>query len=187
MDFGTAPVSAFAPPLPLDAFDPIPYDEDSQQLLTPPKVISPEWAASAIRILVAAFHRFALAHHTYMQKTSQDRLNRQGTPTSFQLNDRVNIYVPPAHTQLTCTGRRAKHIVAWRGPCRITQILSPVTYEMVEECSNRTFQRTLVNIRPFRASHAPPPPTMTCSLWLPSILEPLLLSVARKSSKPPSI
>jgi hypothetical protein len=29
---------------------------------------------------------------------------------------------------------------------------------MVEECSNRTFQRTLVNISPFRASRAPPPP-----------------------------
>ena len=29
---------------------------------------------------------------------------------------------------------------------------------MVEECSQRTFQRTLVNIRPFRASRAPPPP-----------------------------
>ncbi len=93
-------------------------------------MISPEWAASAIRISVAAFHRFA----------TQDCLNRQGTPTSFQLNDRVNkIYVPPTHAQLTRTGRRAKHIVAWRGPCRITQILSPVTYEMVVECSNRTF------------------------------------------------
>jgi hypothetical protein len=124
MDFGTAPVSAFAPPLPLDPSDPTCDDENSQQLITPPKVISPEWAASAIQISVAAFHRFALAHHTYMQKTTQDRLNRQGNPTSFQLNDRVKIYVPPTHAQLTRTGRRAKHTVAWRGPCRITQVLS---------------------------------------------------------------
>ena len=29
---------------------------------------------------------------------------------------------------------------------------------MIEECSNRLFQRTIVNIRPFRASRAPPPP-----------------------------
>jgi transposase InsO family protein len=158
MDFGSPPVSAFAPPLPLDTSDPSPDDEDSQQLLSPPTVISPEWAASAIRISVAAFHRFALAHHTYMQKTTQERLNQQGNPTSFQLNDRVKIYVPPTNAQLLRTGRRAKHIVAWRGPCRITQVLSPVTYEMVEECSNRTFQRTLVNIRPFRASRTPPPP-----------------------------
>jgi hypothetical protein len=93
-----------------------------------------------------------------MQKTTQERLNQQGNPTSFQLNDRVKIYVPPTNAQLLRTGRRAKHIVAWRGPCRITQVLSPVTYEMVEECSNRTFQRTLVNIRPFRAPRTPPPP-----------------------------
>jgi hypothetical protein len=64
----------------------------------------------------------------------------------------------PTHAQLIRTGRRAKHIVAWRGPCKITQFLSPVTYEMIEECSNRIFQRTLVNIRPFRASRTPPPP-----------------------------
>ena len=29
---------------------------------------------------------------------------------------------------------------------------------MVEECSKRTFQRTIVNIRPFRATKDPPPP-----------------------------
>ena len=98
-----------------------------------------------------------------MQRTTQDRLNQHGTPTSFQLNDRVKIYVPPTHAQLLRTGRRAKHIVAWRGPCRITVILSPVTYEMVEECSNRSFQRTLVNIRPFALR---PHRTTICSLSL---------------------
>jgi transposase InsO family protein len=156
MDFGAPPVSAFAPLLPLDAPDFAPDEEDAQQLIQTPKVISPEWAAAAIRSSVTAFHRFALAHNSYMQKTTQECLNQQGTPTTFQLNDRVKIYVPPTHAQIVRTGRRANHIVAWRGPCRITQVLSPVAYEMVEECSNRTFQRTLVNIRPYRASRAPP-------------------------------
>jgi hypothetical protein len=31
-------------------------------------------------------------------------------------------------------------------------------YEVEEECSGRKFQRTIINIRPFRASKAPPPP-----------------------------
>jgi hypothetical protein len=66
--------------------------------------------------------------------------------------------MPPTHTQLERTGRRAKHIVAWRGPCVITQILSPVAYQMQEECSQRLFERTLVNIRPYLAKRAPPPP-----------------------------
>ena len=112
MDCGTFPVSAFAPPLPYDASDPTPADEDSQQLITPPPIVSPAWAAEAIRVSVAAFHRFALAHTTYMQRTTQERLNKQGTPTSFQLNDRVKIYVPPTHAQLLRTSRRAKHIIA---------------------------------------------------------------------------
>jgi hypothetical protein len=66
--------------------------------------------------------------------------------------------MPPTHQQLERTGRRAKHIVSWRGPCRITQTLSPVTYQVQEECSNRYFERTIVNTRPYRAIRAPPPP-----------------------------
>ncbi len=76
----------------------------------------------------------------------------------FQLDQRVKIYMPPTHQQLERTGRRAKHIVSWRGPCRITQILSPVTHQVQEECSNRYFERTIVNIRPYRATRASPPP-----------------------------
>jgi hypothetical protein len=53
MDCGTFPVSAFAPPLPYDASDPTPADEDSQQLITPPPIVSPVWAAEAIRVSVA--------------------------------------------------------------------------------------------------------------------------------------
>jgi hypothetical protein len=98
------------------------------------------------------------AHRTYMQQSTEERLNKQDNPTTFQLNDRVKIYVPHTHAQLLRAGRRARHVVAWRGPCRITQVLSPTTYAMIEECSNHIFQRTIVNIQPFRASRAPPPP-----------------------------
>ncbi len=70
----------------------------------------------------------------------------------------MKIYMPPTNSQLERTGRRAKHIVAWRGPCTITKILSPVTYQMQEERSQRYFERTIVNIRPYLASRAPPPP-----------------------------
>jgi hypothetical protein len=115
-------------------------------------------AAAAIQTSVAAFHCYARSHREYLQSTTAERLNIQGNPTSFQLDQRVKIYMPPTHTQLERTGRRAKHIVSWRGPCRITAILSPVAYQMQEECSNRFFERTIVNIRPYLASRAPPPP-----------------------------
>jgi transposase InsO family protein len=158
MDYGTPPVSAFAPPDPQTA-PPFPDDtfDDSQQGLQP-TTLSPALAASAIQVSVAAFHRYARSHREYLQNTTAERLNLQGTPTSFLLGQRVKIYMPPTHNQLERTGRRAKHIVSWRGPCIITHILSPVAYRMKEECSHRVFERTLVNIRPYKATRSPPPP-----------------------------
>jgi hypothetical protein len=158
MDYGTPHVSAFtpldphpAPPFPDDIFD------DSQQgMHPPPPHLSPALAASAIQVSVAAFHRYARSHREYLQSTTAERLNLQGTPTLFQLGQRVKIYMPPTHNQLERTSRRAKHIVSWRGPCIITRILSPVAYQMQEECSNRYFERTLVIIRPYLASRSPP-------------------------------
>jgi hypothetical protein len=157
MDYGTPPVSAFAPPEPdlPPPLDDNAYD-DSQQTQTNPTPLTPAWVAAAIRISVAAFHRYARSHREYLQRTTEDRLNLQGTPTSFQLGQRVKIYMPPTHAQMERTGRRAKHIVSWRGPCTITKILSPTAYQMQEECSQRYFERTLVNIRPYLASRAPP-------------------------------
>jgi transposase InsO family protein len=152
MDHGTPPKLPFAPPDPtLQILD----HDDSPDIGPSP---SPEAFIAALRTSVDAFHRFAATHKLFVAKTTQERLNQYGTPTHFHLGDRVKIYVPPTHNQVQRTGRRSNHIVAWRGPCRITKVLSETAYEMVEECSNRTFQRTLVNIRPFRATNDPPPP-----------------------------
>jgi hypothetical protein len=65
---------------------------------------------------------------------------------------------PPTHAQILQTGRKSNHIVAWRGPCRVIRLLSPSTYEVEEEGSGRKFQRTIINIRPFRATKTPPSP-----------------------------
>jgi hypothetical protein len=152
MDHGTPPKLPFAPPDPtLQILD----HDDSPDIGPSP---SPEAFIAALRTSVDAFHRFAATHKLFVAKTTQERLNQYGTPTHFHLGDRVKIYVPPTHNQVQRTGRRSNHIVAWRGPCRVTKVLSQTAYEMVEECSNRTFQRTLVNIRPFRATNDPPPP-----------------------------
>jgi hypothetical protein len=117
MDFGAPPVSPFAPPIPPDTSNSLSDDafDESQQHLSPPTTLSPALAAAAIRVSVAAFHRYAHAHAKYMQDTTKERLNSQGNPTTFQLHDRVEIYVSPTQAQLLRTGRRAKHVVAWRG------------------------------------------------------------------------
>jgi hypothetical protein len=153
LDFGSPPVSPFFP-----AITALPHPDDDAPRDDPPSPVSPAAYADALRTSTAAFHRFAASHHTYVQTTTADRLNKHGTPAHFALGDRVKIYMPPTHAQLQRTGRRAQHIVAWRGPCVITEILSASTYRVQEECSKRFFERSIINMRPFRATSAPPPP-----------------------------
>jgi hypothetical protein len=153
MDFAAPPQSPFGPPNPTII---VPDNHDPP--IPDPSPISPEDFATALRTSMHAFHSFAAAHKTYMATTTQERLNKHGTPKTFALHERVKIYVPPTHAQILRTGRKSNHIVAWRGPCTITRILSESSYEMQEECSGRKFQRTIINIRPFRASKNPPPP-----------------------------
>jgi hypothetical protein len=69
----------------------------------------------ALQITMTAFHDFARTNLHYTQQTTADRLNLYGIPATFQLEDKVKIYVPPTHVQMKKTGRRAKHIIAWRG------------------------------------------------------------------------
>jgi hypothetical protein len=131
---------------------------DIDDELRDPVDTSPSAYAKAVAASAAAFARLATAHHTYMRQTTADRLTMHGVPATFVVGDKVKIYVPPTHKQLLATGRRAKHIVAWRGPCTITVVLSRTSYEMTEDCSDRVFQRTLINIRPYRATKDAPPP-----------------------------
>jgi hypothetical protein len=126
MDFASPARSPFGPPDP-DLCLP---DQVDPPDLQPHSLVSPADFAAALRLLVQAFHAMALAHKTFMARTTEERLNRHGTPTTFVINDRVKIYVPPTHAQILQTGRRSNHIVAWRGPCKVIRVLSPAAYEV---------------------------------------------------------
>jgi hypothetical protein len=151
MDSSLPVTSPFAPPAPPLHF---PLDVPATTALPPTAL---EFVA-ALRITMIAFHEFARTHLLYTQQTTTDRLNLYGIPATFQLEDKAKIYVPPTHVQMKKTRRRAKHIIAWRGSCTISPIISRSAYEMTEDCSGRTFARTLCNIRPYSASRAAPPP-----------------------------
>ena len=92
-------------------------------------------------------------------KYSPELLNQFGHPRSYSVDQRVKVYAPPTHEQMLASGRRAKHLLAWRGPCRVIEKLSETTYAVREESTNRRFERAVVNILPCRASEAPTPPT----------------------------
>ena len=152
--FGIPPRSPFA----LDPSTPPPADLDAELVDREPG--NPREFALALRESTAAFARLARAHQTYARQTTADRLNMQGmsTRTMFAEGDKVKIYVPPTAADIARTGRKSKHIVAWRGPCTVTKQISDTAYEMKEDSTGRTFRRTLVNLRPYRASTAAPPP-----------------------------
>jgi hypothetical protein len=52
------------------------------------------------------------------------------------------------------TGRRAKHITAWRGPCSILEGLSTTSYAAVDDTTKRRYERVIANILPYHAKRA---------------------------------
>jgi hypothetical protein len=91
MDHGAPAQLPFAPPDP--AFH-IPDHDDSPELSPSP---SPAEFIDALQTSVHAFHRFVATHKTFLAKTTEERLNKNGTPAHFSVHDRVKIYVvcPP--------------------------------------------------------------------------------------------
>jgi hypothetical protein len=71
--------------------------------------------AKSVANSVAAFTAMAKHHADYEKTTTADRLNQHGRPHSYAVGDRVKIYAPPTHEQMLASGRRAKHLLAWRG------------------------------------------------------------------------
>ena len=114
--------------------------------------------ARAVQRSTAAFASLAKHHDEYVRLTTAERLNEHGNPRDYSVGDSVKIYVPPSHAQMQAHNRPAKHLTAWRGPCRIVEKLSATAYQVQEEVTNRMFQRTLINLRPYRAAEPPAPP-----------------------------
>jgi hypothetical protein len=52
---------------------------------------------------------------------------------------------------MLATGRRAKHITAWRGPCTVTERISTTAYAVVDDASQRRYERIISGLLPYRA------------------------------------
>ncbi len=67
------------------------------------------------------------------------------------MGDKVKVRVPPTAAQLEETGRCAKHVTTWRGPCIIVERLSQTAYVAVDDASQRRYERVLSNLLPYHA------------------------------------
>ena len=50
------------------------------------------------------------------------------------------------------TGRRAKHITEWRGPCTVTERISSTAYAVTDDTSGRQYERVASNILHYNAT-----------------------------------
>jgi hypothetical protein len=110
--------------------------------------------AEAVAVSTRIFCQLAANHDTFVKNETAARLNLTGSAKTFQVGDKVKVRVPPTASQLEETGRRAKHITAWRGPCTIVERLSATTYSAVDDTSQRRYERSIANLLPYRAKRA---------------------------------
>lgn len=122
-------------------------DEDREAIL-------PKEFAEAVTVSTTIFIQLAKTHDEYVRAETAARLNEHGTSRTFSIGEKVKIRVPPTVQQMEETGRRAKHITAWRGPCTVTERLSATSYAVVHDETQRAYERVLANMLPYRAVRA---------------------------------
>jgi hypothetical protein len=178
--YNTAPHSALGNVSPFEIYHGVPARNPFAPAIPPANVDAamppvdlndPAAYATAVATSVSAFTSMARAHSDFERKTTAERLNETGRPRTFEIGDRVKVYVPPTHEQMLATGRRAKHLLAWRGPCEVIEKLSTTTFAMQECSTRRRFERALVNILPYKATSAPLPPSFDPAYSTPLIVD----------------
>jgi transposase InsO family protein len=127
--------------------DPPVFTEDEELAL-------PAQFADAVAMSTQAFTKMAKTHDEVVKSETALRLNKKGSSKSFEVGQKVKVRVPPTQNQLLETGRRAKHITAWRGPCTILERLSTTAYAAVDDTTKRRYERVVSNILPYKASRA---------------------------------
>jgi hypothetical protein len=124
-----------------------PVDEDKEMDL-------PACFAEAVATSIQVFIQLAKTHYQFIREQTAARLNKNGSSKSFAIGAKVKISVPPTAEQMSEIGRRAKHVTAWRGPCTVVERLSNTTYAVVDDTTQRRYERVASNILPYKA-HQP--------------------------------
>ena len=134
-------------PLTALLLDQPPVDEDSE-------IQMPLDFAEAVAVSTKVFSQLAKTHDEFVRTKTAARLNEKGRKRTFSVGDKVKISVPPTVDQMQETGRRAKHITAWRGPCTVVERLSSTAYAVTDDASKRRYERVISNMLPYRAKKA---------------------------------
>ncbi len=101
-----------------------------------------------------AFSQLVRTHDEFVRNETATRLNEGGKTRTFKIGDKVKVRVPPTALQMEETGRRAKHITTWRGPCTVVERLNSTAYATVDDVTHRRYARVIANLLPYRAEIA---------------------------------
>jgi hypothetical protein len=132
----------------------------ASSLTTPPafteeeELALPAQFADAVALSTQMFTALAKSHDQFVKNETALRLNKRGSSRAFEVGDKVKVRVPPTQSQLLDTGRRSKHVTAWRGPCTIIERLSMTAYAAVDDTTKRRYERVIANILPYHAKRA---------------------------------
>ncbi len=129
---------------------------DASVLSEDEELVLPTLFAEAVALSTSVFTQIARTHDTFVRTETAARLNKKGTTTTFRTGDKVKVRVPPTQAQLLQTGRRAKHVTAWRGPCTVIDRLSATSYAAIDDTTQRRYERVASNMHgaiPSRQSH----------------------------------
>ncbi len=101
-------------------------DGDEERVDEDKELQLPALFAKAVAVSTKVFCQLAKTHDDFVRQETVLRLNTRGSIRTFKIGDKVKVRVPPTQEQMIATGRRAKHITAWRGPCTIVErLLAP--------------------------------------------------------------
>ncbi len=114
----------------------------------------PAQFADAVALSTQIFTALAKSHDQFIKTETALRLNKRGSSRFFQIGDKVKVRIPPTQSQLLDTGRRSKHVTAWRGPCTIIERISTTAYAAVDDTTKRRYERVIANILPYHAKRA---------------------------------
>jgi hypothetical protein len=145
---------------------------DEDKIDTKRELFLPDEFAAAVAVSTRAFSRLAQTHDEFVRNETAARLNEHGKAKTFEIGEKVKVRVPPTALQMEETGRRAKHITAWRGSCTVVERrLSQTAYAAVDDVTKRRYERVISNLLPYLAHKAK---TNANAAYNPQYSEPFL-------------
>jgi len=106
----------------------------------------------AMRATARAFEQ--QIHNVRKEAASANaELLRKGSSKTYDVGDEVTFYLPPSEKEAQSMGRKAKHLLQYRGPAFVTKKLSNSTYQI--EFEGRKYNRCFSELRPYKSDKLP--------------------------------